>query len=53
MKYKLVIFDFDGTIADTSPGILDSHRFALSDEKKISRRILELRVVIGGHLLDT
>ena len=34
MKYKLVIFDFDGTIADTSPGILDSHRFALSYMKK-------------------
>ncbi len=34
MKYKLVIFDFDGTIADTSPGIVDAHRFALSYMRK-------------------
>ena len=27
MKYKLVIFDLDGTIADTSPGILNSIRY--------------------------
>jgi phosphoglycolate phosphatase len=53
MKYKLVIFDFDGTIADTSPGILDSHRFALSYMKKNIPSDSELRVVIGGHLLDT
>lgn len=26
-KYKLVIFDMDGTIADTSPGILNSIRY--------------------------
>lgn len=53
MKYKLVIFDFDGTIADTSPGILDSHRFALSYMKKNIPSDSELRAVIGGHLLDT
>lgn len=59
MKYlhqqnmKLVIFDFDGTIADTSEGILDSHRFAL---KAMGREIPcedELRGVIGGNLLKT
>ena len=50
---KLVIFDFDGTIADTSPGILDSHRFALS---AMGRDVLpddELRKFIGGNLLTT
>lgn len=26
-KYKLVIFDMDGTLADTSPGILNSVRY--------------------------
>lgn len=26
-KYKLVIFDMDGTIADTSPGIFNSIRY--------------------------
>lgn len=27
MKYKLIIFDLDGTLADTSPGILNSIRY--------------------------
>lgn len=30
MKYKLVIFDFDGTLADTSPGIFNSIRYSSS-----------------------
>lgn len=50
---KLVIFDFDGTIADTSEGILDSHAFAL---KAMGREVPcedELRDVIGGNLLKT
>ena len=53
MKYKLVIFDFDGTIADTSLGILDSHRFTLSYMRKNIPSDSELRGVIGGNLLDT
>ena len=53
MKYKLVIFDFDGTTADTSPGIVDAHRFALSYMRKNVPSDSELRAVIGGHLLDT
>ena len=28
-KYKLVIFDMDGTLADTSPGILNSIRYTI------------------------
>lgn len=28
MKYSLVIFDFDGTLADTSPGIFNSIRYS-------------------------
>ena len=50
---KLVIFDFDGTIADTSAGIIDSHKFTLN---KMGKEILseeELRSVIGGNLLKT
>lgn len=52
MKYKLVIFDFDGTIADTSEGIIDSHKYVL---KKINKTIpsdKELYNLIGGNLLD-
>ena len=29
MRYKTVIFDFDGTICDTGEGILKSAKFAL------------------------
>ena len=29
MKYKAVIFDFDGTICDTGEGILKSAKYAL------------------------
>ena len=59
MKYsrqqdmKLVIFDFDGTIADTSGGILDSHRFALNAMGREIPTEEELRGVIGGNLLKT
>lgn len=53
MKYKLVIFDFDGTIADTSPGIIDSHRFALKAMQHEIPSDSSLRNVIGGALLDT
>lgn len=53
MKYKLVIFDFDGTLADTSEGILDAHRFALSEMGRAVPSDIELRGVIGGHLLKT
>lgn len=59
MKYsrqqdtKLVIFDFDGTIADTSGGILDSHRFALNAMGREIPTEEELRGVIGENLLKT
>lgn len=53
MKYKLVIFDFDGTIADTSSGILDAHQFTLRTMGKIVPCEERLRAVIGGNLFQT
>ncbi len=59
MKYlqkqnmKLVVFDFDGTIADTSEGILDSHKYTLSTMGRAIPSDKELRKVIGGNLLNT
>ena len=48
---KLVIFDFDGTIADTSLGILDSHQYALKSMGRSVPSEKELRKVVGGNLL--
>lgn len=52
-NYELAVFDFDGTIADTSPGILDAHRFTLASMGKTVPNDNELRQIIGGNLLKT
>lgn len=53
MKYKLLIFDLDGTIADTSPGIINSHKHAnVSMGRQVPDKSV-LMSVIGGPLLDT
>ena len=49
----LIAVDFDGTIADTSLGILDSHRYALEAVGDYIPSEDELRNVIGGNLLLT
>lgn len=49
---KLVLFDFDGTIADTSEGILDSHIFTLGQMGKKIPSDNQLRKLIGGNLLQ-
>lgn len=51
--YQLVIFDMDGTIADTSPGILNSHRHAHKTMGCPIPSTEELESVIGGPLLQT
>ena len=28
-RYELIIFDFDGTLADSSEGILDAHKYTI------------------------
>ena len=48
---KLAIFDFDGTIADTSEGIIDSHKFTFSKIGKSFISDEEIRTFIGGNLL--
>ena len=54
MKYKLVIFDFDGTLADTFPWIL-SILDAVADKykvKKVERSELEtFRTYDAGKLM--
>ena len=49
---KLIIFDFDGTIADTSSGIIDSHKYTLLKMGKELPNDDSLRNLIGGNLLQ-
>lgn len=52
-EYKLYIFDFDGTIADTVPGIINSAKYALDFygiEEKDEKR---LDYFIGPPLFDS
>ena len=53
MRYKLILFDFDGTIADTSPGIIDAHKFTLESMGRLIPRDDDLLKIIGGQLLKT
>lgn len=53
MHIKLVVFDLDGTLADTSPGILECHRYANVCMGKQAPSAEQLDGIIGGALLDT
>ena len=50
---RLIIFDLDGTLADTSLGIVNSHRYAHRMMGREEPSSDELRAVIGGPLLST
>ena len=50
MKYKAVLFDFDGTVADTSPGIFESIKYALSKMNLPQLEDDELRLFVGPPL---
>lgn len=52
-KYKLIIFDLDGTLADTSDGIINCHMHANESMGKPIYDRSVLASVIGGPLLDT
>ncbi len=52
-SYKLIIFDLDGTLADTSQGIINCHKHANSIMGKPIYDENLLSSVIGGPLLDT
>ena len=49
---KLIVFDLDGTIADTSGGILDAHKYTLSTMGRQVPTDRELYKLIGGNLLE-
>jgi len=51
MKYKLVIFDLDGTILDTLEDLADSMNYALEKYGYPTRTIDEVRSFVGNGLL--
>ena len=52
-KYKLIIFDLDGTLSDTSEGINKCYKHALVYMGRPEPADSELKNVIGGSLLKT
>lgn len=52
MDAKLVIFDFDGTLADTQSIILDTYKSAIEDLKLPLRKTPELQATIGLPLRE-
>ena len=53
MKNHLVLFDLDGTITDSSKGIINSILYALDKMGKKEDDIERLRTYIGPSLKDT
>lgn len=52
-KFKTVVFDFDGTVADTGAGIFDCVRYAVRMEGLEQPDEAELRRFIGPPLFDS
>lgn len=52
MKTKLIIFDFDGTLADTTATILATYRMAIAEIGADSRTDAECRATIGLPLKE-
>ena len=54
MRFSAVIFDFDGTLCDTGPGIMNSAAYALEAYGfEVPREPGALRCFIGPPLLVT
>lgn len=50
MRFSAVIFDFDGTLCDTGPGIMNSAAYALEAYGfEVPREPGALRCFIGHH----
>ena len=53
MKYQYILFDLDGTITESAPGILNSVRYALKKMGFSIRDEEELLQFIGPPLVDS
>ena len=52
MNYKLIIFDLDGTLLDTSEGIINSYNATAEEFYYPKHEKREFRKIIGGRLPD-
>ncbi len=52
-KYDSVLFDLDGTLTDSGPGIMRSAAYAMNEMKIIQTSDESLRVFVGPPLKDT
>ncbi len=52
-KYNIILFDLDGTITDSKPGIIKSIQYALSNLNIIEEDIDKLQVFIGPPLRES
>lgn len=52
-NYELIIFDLDGTLADTSEGIYNAHKYANVQMGRGEPSEAELCGIIGAPLLDS
>jgi len=50
---KVLLFDLDGTLVDTSSGIIDCHKYTLSYFDKNISSDFDFFSLIGGPLLTT
>lgn len=50
MKFKNILFDLDGTITDSSPGIINSYLYSLEKIGLAEEDIDELKSYIGSPL---
>ncbi len=52
-KYELIIFDLDGTLTDSAPGIINSVKYALKKFGIVEDDGNKLRAFIGPPLIDS
>lgn len=53
LQYDVALFDLDGTLTDSAPGILNSVRFALSQYGIVEEDMGKLRQFIGPPLVES
>lgn len=53
LEYDIILFDFDGTISDSAPGIIDCFRRALTEMGREIPHESVLRSFVGPPLADT